>query len=265
MHGQAEAEPSGRRDNAAAGRVMEETTEGTLLGGRLSYRQFRHGYRTGIEPVLLAASVPAAAGQRVLEAGCGAGAGLLCLCARVGGLDAGGIEFDAATASLAVHNWRANGFGAIALHQVRLPDLPPGLGRFDHVLANPPWHRAAASASPLLRRDLARRAPAGLLEDWIGALATVLAPGATLTLALPAALHARASAAFCAAGLGGVVLLPLWPKPGLAAKLVLMQARHGSKADAAVLPGLVLHQDGGRYTDAAEAILRRGDCLRLGV
>ena len=241
---------------------MQETTDGTLLGGAVSYRQFRHGYRTGIEPVLLAAAIPASHGQRVLEAGCGAGAGLLCLCARVGGLLAAGIESDAATAALARHNWHANGHGALALHQSTLPDLPDGIGLFDHVFANPPWHRAGASASPLPRRDLARRAPAGLLEAWLGALATVLRPGGTLSLALPAALHAEASAAFRAAGFGGVVLLPFWPKPGIAAKIVLMQARRGSRADASVHPGLVLHRDGGRYTDAAETVLRAGAALR---
>ncbi|HLB98700.1 MAG TPA: SAM-dependent methyltransferase, partial [Acetobacteraceae bacterium] len=58
-------------------------TEGHLLGGRVRYAQPREGFRSGIEPVMLAAAVPARTGERVLEAGSGAGAALLCLAARV--------------------------------------------------------------------------------------------------------------------------------------------------------------------------------------
>ena len=39
-----------------------ETTEGHLLGGRVRYAQPRAGFRSGIEPVLLASFVPARPG-----------------------------------------------------------------------------------------------------------------------------------------------------------------------------------------------------------
>lgn len=245
---------------------MEQTTDGALLGGRLSYRQFRHGYRTGIEPVLLAAGIPARPGERVLEAGCGAGAGLMCLCRRVDALEGDGIEPDPGTAALARRNWDLNGLERLALHATRLADLPDEVGSFDHAFANPPWHRADASASPLGRRDLARRARPGLLDEWITLLAARLRPGGTLTLILPAALHAQASGLMRGlAGLGGITLLPLWPRQGMAAKIVLMQGRRHSLADAVVLPGLVLHQAGGSYTEAAERVLRGGEALPTGV
>jgi tRNA1Val (adenine37-N6)-methyltransferase len=244
---------------------MEQTTDGTLLAGRLSYRQFRHGYRTGIEPPLLAAAVPARPGERVLEAGCGAGAALMCLCARVPGLEGIGIEADPGTAALARHNWAANGMNRLSLYETKLPGLPEGIGLFDHVFANPPWHRARSSTSPLGRRDLARRAYPGMLDEWILALSALLRPGGTLTLILPAALHAQASGAMGGqAALGGITLLPFWPKPGIVAKIVLIQGRCRSSADAAVLPGLVLHKDGGSYTEAAERILRGGEALDTG-
>ena len=245
-------------------RLMDPTTDGTLLDGRLTYRQFRHGYRTGLEPILLAAGIPAQPGQRVLEAGCGAGAGLMCLCARIPRIEGVGVEADPGTAALARHNWSRNGLGLV-LHETPLADLADGIGLFDHAFANPPWHRARASASPFERRDLARRAQPGLLDTWITTLAERLRPGGTLTLILPAALHAQASGLMRGLGrLGGITLLPFWPKQGMAAKIVLMQGRRGSLADAAVLPGLVLHQTGGSYTEAAEAILRGGQALETG-
>ncbi len=244
---------------------MDETTEGSLLGGRLRYRQFRHGFRTGIEPVLLAAAVPARAGQRVLEAGCGAGAATLCLFARVAGLRGGiGIEADPGTAALAQHNWEMNGFSGLAAMQGSLPDLPRGIGQFDHAFANPPWHRRRGSATPVPRRDVARRAAAGLLEAWIVALAAPLKPGGTLTLILPAGLYAEAGGIMQReARLGGIRLLPFWPRAGVPAKIVLLQGRRGSRADAALLAGLVLHQPDGRFTEATERILREGEPLPL--
>ncbi len=244
---------------------MEQTTDGTLLDGRVSYRQFRQGYRTGIEPVLLAAGIPAQPGQRVLEAGCGAGAALLCLCARVPGLQGVGIEVDPGTAALARHNWSRNGMHGLALHEGPVADLPDALGLFDHAFANPPWHRGNASASPLARRDLALRGRPKLLESWIAALASRLRPGGTLTLILPAALHAEAGGVMHGVGgLGGITLLPFWTRQGAVARIVLMQGRRGSLADAVVRPGLVLHEEAGGYTDAAERILRGGEGLATG-
>jgi tRNA1(Val) A37 N6-methylase TrmN6 len=59
-----------------------------------------------------------------------------------------------------------------------------------------------------------------------------------------------------AAGFGAMELLPLWPRAGIAAKRVLVRARKGARSPAKILPGLTLHEADGRFTDAAEAILR---------
>ena len=65
----------------------DDLTHDAFLGGRLHLWQPRRGYRAGVDPVLLAASVPAKAGQSVLDLGCGAGAAALCLGAREPGLE----------------------------------------------------------------------------------------------------------------------------------------------------------------------------------
>jgi tRNA1(Val) A37 N6-methylase TrmN6 len=57
---------------------------------------------------------------------------------------------------------------------------------------------------------------------------------------------------------GEIVVLPLWPKSGRPAKRVLLRARKGVNSPLCLLPGLVLHEEDGRYTPAAEAILRDG-------
>ena len=233
----------------------------TLLGGRVVHRQTPGGHRTGIEPVLLAAAIAAKPGARVLEAGTGSGAGLLCLAWRVAGLEGVGIEADPATAALARDNLHANGRAGLRIIEAMLPGLPPDpalAAPFDHAFANPPWHDGASSASPETVRDLARRAPDGLLAAWTGALAPRLRRGGSLTYILPAARHGEALSVLHQAGFGGLSTYPLWPKAGRAARIVLVAGRRGSRAPGRVLPGLVLHEADGGYTGAARAILVEG-------
>ena len=234
---------------------------GSLLGGRLAYRQAEAGHRSGIEPVLLAASVAARAGERVIEAGTGAGAALLCLAWRVPGLFAVGLDRDAALAALAAENFRRNGFAtlrAVAGDITQAPCAPV----FDHAIANPPWREAAGSVSPDPGRRLARAAPAGLVEAWIRALIGLLRPHGTLSLILPARRLGGALSAIAEAGGGDPAITPLWPREGRPAKLVILQARRGGGGDLTLRPGLVLHRacmHGARsFTADAERILRDG-------
>ncbi len=238
-----------------------ETTAGTLLGGRLRYVQPARGFRSGIEPVLLAAAVPARPGGRVLEGGSGAGAALLCLGARVPGLFGVGIECDPALAALARSNAGANDQSAMSFVAGDIRGLPVR-SPFDHAFANPPYHDAAGTP-PDPARAGAKQASPGLVEDWAAALGAVLRHGGTLTLILPPARLAEALAGCARAGCGGVRLLPLWPRSGEAAKLMLLRAVRGGRAPLALLSGLVLHQPGGGFTAEAEAYLRGGAALEF--
>lgn len=236
-----------------------QTTRGTLLGGRLQYSQPRDGYRTGIEPVLLAASIPAQAGDVVIEAGTGAGAGLMCLAARVADLVGVGVEIDSAMADLARANVEANGYGRLTIltGDVTAIDLP----RATHVLANPPWHDPQSTASPNERRRLAKQESAGV-EAWVTALARNLADGGSLTMIVPPGLATRAGQACAAAGLGGGIRLSLLPKAGRPPKLVLLRCWSGTET-AARTAELILHHEDGAFTAGVEAVLRQGAALGL--
>ncbi len=238
---------------------MDEVSTGGLLGGRLTYRQLRGGHRSGFEPVLLAAAVPARVGERVLEAGTGAGAALLCLGARVPGVQGVGVERDAALAALAAENFAANGLGAMHALRADATALPFAPDSFHHTLANPPWFGARNTAPPDARRAAAHMAPEGLLHRWIAELLRVLRTRGTLALILPAASFAEAAACLRPA-CGGITLIPLWPRAGQPAKMVILTARKGGKSADTVHPGLVLHDEQG-ITAQAEAILRGGAAL----
>jgi tRNA1(Val) A37 N6-methylase TrmN6 len=239
---------------------MGEFTAGTLLGGRITYQQRRDGHRTGFEPVLLAASIAAKPGERVLEGGTGAGAALLCLAARVPGIFAVGLERDAALAQLANINIRNNGLDGVFCVQGAVETLPLRRETFDHVFANPPWFDNTSTLPPDTLRALAHHAGPNLLGDWIAALAAMLRPRGSLTLILPAAAFAQGAAAIRLADCTGVTLFPLWSRSGQPAKMLLLSARRGVKSPDRVLPGLVLHDEAG-ITPAAQAVLRDGHAL----
>ncbi len=235
-------------------------TQGTLLDGRVRYAQPPEGYRTGLEPVLLAASVPARPGDRVLEVGTGAGAGLLCLASRVPGITGLGLERDPAQAGLAQTNLAANGFAGLQAVHADVLAWQPGRN-FDHTFANPPWHDPAGSPSPAPARMAAKIAGNGLLAGWVAVMAAALRPRGTLSLILPAARLSEAVAALGAADCREIRLLPLWPRQGTPAKLMILQAFFQGRGACSLAPGLVLHEADGRFTEAAEAILRGAAAL----
>jgi tRNA1Val (adenine37-N6)-methyltransferase len=255
-----------RRNNSGAplGMVTSgvDHTHGHLLAGRVHYAQPRSGFRSGIEPVLLAAAIPAGRGSRVLEAGSGAGAALLCLAARVPGVHGVGVEQDPALVALAQQNAIANGWSDLRFMAADIAALP-ALDAVDHACANPPYHSAAGTPSPDASRRSAKRAAAGLLAVWATALARKLRQRGTLTFIVPATLLPEAAAAFIVAGCGPTTMLPLWAKPRRPAKLLLLRGIKGSHAPFDVLPGLVLHAPDGSFTAEAETILRGGAALEL--
>jgi tRNA1Val (adenine37-N6)-methyltransferase len=248
---------------------MWDLTHGHLLGGRVRYSQPRTGFRSGIEPVLLAAAVPARAGDHVLEAGTASGAALLCLAARVPGVSGIGVDLDPALCRLARANATANGFSTLSFTAGDiLGEAGAGLGEagarvFDHVFANPPYHRGG-TRSPNAAREAAKRSGNGQLDAWISVLAQSVRARGTVTVILPAALLPQCLHAMAAARCGGSVVVPLWPRQQREAKLLIVRAVKDSRGPARLLPGLVLHADEGGFTRGAEAILRDGAALGFG-
>ena len=243
-------------------------TEDRFLGGRLVLAQPRKGYRAGIDPVLLAAAVPARAGESVLELGLGAGTASLCLAARVPGLALAGLELQPAYADLARRNAAANGI-AIEVIAGDLAAMPAALKArsFDQVLMNPPYfrrHGRTPSADPGREAAMGEELP---LAAWVDAAARRLAPGGGLTAILRAERLPELLAAAGAARLGSIALLPVAPRAGRLATLAILRARKGGRAGFRLLPPLLLHEgadhrrDGDDYRAEIRAVLRDGAAL----
>jgi tRNA1(Val) A37 N6-methylase TrmN6 len=243
-------------------------SDDALLGGRLRLRQPRRGYRVAIDPVLLAAAVTAGPGETVLDAGAGSGAAALCLAHRVPGCRVLGLEREPELLELAQANVTANGLATrIELVAGDLLAPPPGLRQrvFDRVMTNPPFHPAGAASAPATPSGRAAHLATAGVAEWIGACLARLRPLGWLTLIhragrLDELLAARAGRA------GDLRVCPLWPRSGVPARRVIVAGRKGARSPLRLLPGLVLHEGadgGGRFTSAANAILREGAPLPL--
>lgn len=235
-------------------------TDDYLLGQRVRLRQPASGYRVAIDPVLLAASVEAKTGARVLDLGAGVGAAGLCLLARLPGIEVTAWEIDPGLAELGRQNAALNNV-AENFHMVERDAFARGAdGSFDQVITNPPYHGAAETdAAPDAVK--ARATVEVDLEGWIRAAAGVLKHKGVLTIMFRADRLDRLLASL-SPGFGGIVVFPLWPKSGTPAKRILVRAIKGSRAPLALANGLVLHEGNG-YTDAATTVLRDARALPL--
>jgi tRNA1(Val) A37 N6-methylase TrmN6 len=239
-------------------------SEDSLLGGRVRLRQPIDGARVSIDPVFLAAAVPVEPGELVLDIGCGTGAAMLCVAAREPQCRIVGIERQRELVRIAGDNVILNGMATRV--SVMVGDLlhpPPRIsaGAFDHVMANPPYlerGHGVESASPgraeaMIEGDAA-------LADWVRFALTMVRPKGTVTF-VHRADRIDAVLGHIAGRAGEVVIYPLWPGAGRPATRILVRARKQVAAPARLAVGLLLHEADGRFSAAAEAVLRGGEGL----
>lgn len=247
--------------------ISPDLTCNAFLGGRLQIWQPANGFRSGIDAVLLAASVEARAGQTVLELGAGAGVASLCLGARVPGLAITALELQPDYAALAARNAAENGQSLVVVTG-DLTAMPAAIKarRFDHVMANPPYfQRQRGSKAQDGGRDVALAGDTPL-ADWVSAAARRLQPNGRASFIqraerLPDLLAAMSNL------LGGITAQPLLPREGREAKLVIVQGRKEARGRFRLLSPVILHEgpvhtaDGDDYSGPVSAVLRQGAAL----
>ncbi|MEP3945285.1 methyltransferase [Ascidiaceihabitans sp.] len=243
--------------------LENDLTYDAFLGGKLHLWQPRRGYRAGVDPVLLAASIEAKTGQTALDLGCGVGAAALCLKARLPDVDVFGVERQAFYADLA----QRNGLNVL---QADLAALPADVRQrqFDHVLANPPYFdRSASVAASDVGRETAM-GEATPLQKWVEVAAKRLKPKGYVHFIhraerLPDLLAALPSS------MGSTQVLPIAPRTGRRAELVILRARKEGRAAFELFYPRILHcgekheKDGESYTAEIKAVLRDGVALKF--
>jgi tRNA1(Val) A37 N6-methylase TrmN6 len=244
----------------------ETTTLDHLMGGKLLIRQPVEGHRGGTDTMLLAAAAPPTQGVLV-DLGAGVGTAGLAVARRGGCGQAVLAEIQPHLAALASENITANALSE-RVRVVCADALTPagrragGLanGMADVVIANPPYLTPRQTrTSPEPTRALAHSLGEAGIESWLRAAAALLLPGGRLALihrtdALRDILNV-ASGRF-----GGIQIIPVYPREGEPSRRIILRAVKGSRAPLTIAPPLLVHGEGGGFTERAAA-LHTGDEL----
>lgn len=233
--------------------------ESALLGGRVRLLQGRDGYRAGMDAALLAAAVAAKSGQRLIEAGCGAGAVLMQVAARRPGVALTGVERDPAAAELARRNAVLNDVKdrtSIVTGDIAAGPGPLAIPPFDWAISNPPFFDDPdALRAPSPGKRGAWMADDGLAA-WTSFLLKSVKDGGRI-LMIHRADRLADILALLGDKAGSFAILPIHPFADAPAKRVIVQAVRYGRAPLRLLPPLVLHdRSGAKHTPEAEAVLR---------
>ena len=234
-----------------------DTTYDGLLNRQLWVKQPKKGFRIAVDTVLLAAAVPAKAGDRVLDMGCGVGGAMLCLGFRVSGPRLTGIDIQPELVALCQENIIGNKMSERAnATALSVLDIPKSWDvSFDHVMMNPPYYdKETHDVSPNAIKATANTHDSGDLQDWIAAAHRVLNDSGTLTM-IHTADQRDLLIKLLSPSFSQLIILPIVSKSGQPNTRVIIRATKIGQG-VSEIPEFVMHKSDGAYTDAADGILR---------
>lgn len=237
---------------------MIKAMEFTLFDGQLPLLQPAEGYRTAIDPVLLAAAVDASrfSGADILDLGCGIGTIGFCLMRRFP-CKVTGVDLQPALLELARKNAENLGkqndisFIESNVQTLQLEQV------FDAVVSNPPYIESGRGSPNAHENRRIAHLESIPFFDWAKAAARHLKQGGFFYIVHRADRLHDLLESLRRAEFGSFTVLPLYPRAdGGAAKRVILRCRKRKFAPLKLLPGLVLHEGTG-YTEEAYDVLYR--------
>jgi tRNA1Val (adenine37-N6)-methyltransferase len=223
-----------------------EITRDTLLRGRVTLLQPKHGLRSSLDPVLLAGFLAPPFG-RFLDIGCASGALSFLLLARDPSARGVGVEIQPRLAELADQGRQANGVAdrfVVLAGDARIEAVVAADG-FDLVVINPPFRRVGAGVlPPLPERALAYHEVTLALAEWLDVAARVLQNGGKLGTIFPFDRWPELRDGCVQRGLQVARFRPVLARAGEVPGRVLVEARRGP-TDTLTEPPLLVHEQSG--------------------
>ena len=241
----------------ARGPEPDDVTHDTLLRGRVKLIQPARGFRSSLDPVLLAGFIQAPYGH-FLDIGCGTGALSFLLLARDSAATGLGVEIQARLAKLAARSVEANGYGArfaVVAADVREAERVPHAA-FDLVASNPPFRPLGKGVlPPHAERSLAHHEVALTLAEWLEVAQAALRPEGRLAAIYPAERLEEMRAALAHRGLTMARLRMVQAKAGAQASRFCFEARRSALvASTRTEAPLIVHEQG-KYSAEVRAML----------
>lgn len=240
---------------------MSDITEDTVLGGKVTLFQPERGFRAGTDSLMLAAAVNAPAGSHALEIGCGCGGALLPAAWRNKEARFTGLEVDPEMTALAKRGAMANGVAMRVRAETGEASawVRERENVFDLVFSNPPYFQPGTIKPTGTEKETAYITPL-TTEEWVKAMLHTAKPKAPIIL-----IHRAAELAALLYALdrraGEITVLPIYSKPGEAAKRILVRARKGlRRGETRLLDPVWQYGADGEVTPFLESV-RRGEAI----
>lgn len=209
------------------------------------------GHRSGVDAMLLAATVPLDATGRLADLGAGAGAAGLSVASRS---DVETVlvektdimsEFARRTLALDGNNKFAQRCSVLSADvelagQARVAE---GLmdNHFDYVIMNPPFNDASDRTTPDTLKATAHAMSDNMFEKWIKTAAAISKSKGQLSLiARPSSLHEILNA--CEGRFGGLQVINVLPRSDVDAIRILVIGIKSSRARLSLCPPIIMHE-----------------------
>lgn len=231
---------------------MEETefTRDTLLRGRVQLLQPRGGFRSSLDPVLLAGFIAPPFGQ-FLDIGCATGALSFLLLTHDRAAQGLGIEIQPRLATLAKAGIETNTFAdrfSVIEGDVRVKGVVP-IRAFDLVATNPPFRPVGTGVlPPLSEKAMANHEVTLTLHEWLAVAAKALRSDGRLATIFPYDRWEELREELALQGFFVARLRRVVPRSGERPNRMLVEARITACEISEGSP-LVVHDQGGYSTE----------------
>ncbi len=224
---------------------METYTADTLFDPPLTIFQPKTGYRFSLDPLILAAHIHPAPGDRIIDMGCGCGIICLILGARHQDIEITGVEIQKELAFLAEKNAVQNRLDSRIhiLHQdIRNLSGTKITQPADIIVSNPPYKKKATGRlNPDTKKALARHEITLDIAALVDKAALFVKPGGQLCLIFPAPRLEELILCLTSAGFHPHWIRFVHFKPAAPAERVLVSAVKSDKVSCTTHPPLHLY------------------------
>jgi len=241
-----------------------EVTKNKILDGSISILQPKKGFRVSIDSILLSSSIKKY--SNCMEFGTGSGIIIIYLSKKFPNSNIIGVEKNIELVKLAEKNLLKNNINNInskilCKDLFNKPFLQEYNNKLDRVIMNPPYFISNSVIKSNNKFKASARYESNI-NEWFEAAYKKLKPKGYMNF-----VFRTESLALILSKLNGswgeIKIFPLWPKVNVKSKLMILQAKKNAKSGVQILPGLILHNNDGSYTDACNSILNNKSDIQL--